>query len=309
MTNLRDYRLPNFLVIGAQKAGTTTFFADLNRHPSVYMPQCKEVGDLRYDAVLRREGIRSYAEYFRLAKPEQICGEASTAYSRMSEFSGVPERALAVCGASLKILYLVRDPMARILSHYSHAWSLGDMPYDFEIALREDPRLLDTSRYAMQLEAWLKCFPARNFRVVRFEGFITDREAVMREVFEFLGLDSSLCASFSDVENSAEQRRVMPALLYPFAVSKFYKSWLKEVIPPGVRALARRHLTVPARLPDIKLSLGTQDWILAMLAADQMRLSVLLGLTFENRCLQWSERFVRQPVGIGGDAEGPDSAA
>src|SRR5262245_60208451 len=110
-------RLPNFLVIGAMKSGTTTFYHDLAAHPDVFLAE-KELGALSRDVA-----TVEYASYFKRAKPEQLCGDVSTTYSMCPDVSGVADRAKKNLSRNTKIIYLVREPVARAISHHYHYYS------------------------------------------------------------------------------------------------------------------------------------------------------------------------------------------
>ena len=113
--------LPGFLVVGAMKAGTTSLYRDLPTNPSVFMPIDKEPNNLLSDDVRTPQGLDDYARHFQRAGADQLCGEASTAYTMLPRHTGVPERALEVLGPDCRIIYLVREPVARIVSHHQHA--------------------------------------------------------------------------------------------------------------------------------------------------------------------------------------------
>ena len=76
-------RLPGFLIIGAMKAGTTTLYHDLLTNPQVFFPLDKEPGNLASHDVLGEDGRGRYASIFKTARPDQICGEASTTYTKL----------------------------------------------------------------------------------------------------------------------------------------------------------------------------------------------------------------------------------
>src|SRR5262245_34426917 len=84
---------PDFLIVGAMKAGTTSLHRDLNLHPQIFLPEEKEPEGLCHDRVLSARGRRRYARLFRPSRAGQMRGEASTAYTKLPEWQGVPARA------------------------------------------------------------------------------------------------------------------------------------------------------------------------------------------------------------------------
>src|SRR5688572_24468381 len=110
--------LPNFFIIGAMKAGTTSLWQYLRRHPEIFMSKLKEPGyfteELRWD-----QGIEWYRSLFDDAGSARAVGEASTSYTKWPRFAGIPARMHALVPEA-RLIYLVRDPGDRIRSHYIH---------------------------------------------------------------------------------------------------------------------------------------------------------------------------------------------
>jgi hypothetical protein len=155
-------RLPDFLIIGAMKAGTTTLYHDLMRHPRIFLPEVKEPDALLSDNIFTSRNLRKYAQFFHPASLDQLCGEASTTYTKRPTFEGVADRALRLLGENLKLIYIVRNPLQRTLSHHRFLYQLGLMEKDINRVIRSDPTLIDYSRYAMQIEPWLATFGRRS---------------------------------------------------------------------------------------------------------------------------------------------------
>ena len=178
--------LPDFLVLGAQKAGTTALYAYLRWHPGITGPSWKEVSffDRHW---WRGEGW--YRGQFPLRSGGQIVGEASPSYL----FHPLaPERARTLV-PDARLIALVRNPVDRAYSQYQHAVALGREPLSFEDALAAedertrgevdrlvaDPRAFSRAwwdhtyvargRYAEQLERWLRVFPREQLLVVATE--------------------------------------------------------------------------------------------------------------------------------------------
>jgi hypothetical protein len=160
------------------KCGTTSLSADLAQHPGVYVPAVKEPHFL----CMRRESqarVRElYATLFERARPGQLRVDGSTGYSKRPTVEGVAERALQLGGRDLRILYVVRDPVKRALSHHYHLYREGRAPADFGEALRKYPELIDYGRYAWQLEPWIEAFGLSRILVVRFEDYVGGRAQV-----------------------------------------------------------------------------------------------------------------------------------
>ena len=196
--------LPDFLVLGAQKAGTTALYAYLHWHPGITGPSWKEVSF--FDRHWWR-GERWYRGQFPLRSAGRLVGEASPSYL----FHPLaPARARSLVPGA-RLVALVRDPVARAYSHYQHEVALGREPLGFEDALaaeprrtageverlRADPRAFSRAwwdhtyvargLYAEQLERWLAYFPREQLLVVRTEDLGERPAQTYARILEFLG--------------------------------------------------------------------------------------------------------------------------
>jgi len=208
--------LPDFLILGAQKSGTTALYAYLRRHPEITGPAWKEVS--YFDRHYRR-GPAWYRGNFPLRAHGAIVGEASPSYL----FHPLaPGRAAALL-PNASLIALVRDPADRALSHYHHQVALGREELPFEEALeREEERLagelermhddpgyfshawwnhtyLARGRYADQLARWLDHFPRERLLVLSNEELAERPAETYARVLEFLGAPSHQLASYPRV--------------------------------------------------------------------------------------------------------------
>jgi hypothetical protein len=245
--------LPNFVVIGAMKAGTTSLFHYLEAHPQVYMPAVKET-DFFVEELNWRRGIDWYRRQFRGADSEAIAvGEASPAYTKYPLYSGVPER-MAKHIPNARLIYLVRDPIERIRSHYEHCVLVGIESAPIDVAVFRDPRYLDCSRYGLQISRYLRHFPSERILIVRSEDLRADREETVRSIFRFLEVDDDVLPSSLDHEfYRTYDRESYPAYVW------WLRRHLKRVVPAGRRWRARRTVSraleragsVGSRLPRV----------------------------------------------------------
>jgi hypothetical protein len=180
--------LPNLIVVGGLKCGTTSLHHYLNLHPEIAMSRPKElnffVAELNWDL-----GLDWYASHFDGAAP--VRGESSPHYTNLPRFRGVAERMRAALGDSVRIVYMVRDPIERLLSHYLHNVGGGYETRPLELALADDgSAYVARSRYAMQIEPYLEAFDAELVLIVSAEELGGERRETMRRVFGFCGVDA-----------------------------------------------------------------------------------------------------------------------
>jgi len=196
--------LPGFLILGAQKAGTTALYAYLRWHPRITGPAWKEVS--YFDRHYRR-GTRWYRGHFPLRAADRLVGEASPGYL----FHPLaPERVRATV-PDAKLIAVLRDPVDRALSHYQHEVALGREPLSFEEAVDAEPErtrgeeerlvrepgyfshawwdytYLARGRYAEQLERWFAAFPREQLLVLPSEELAGEPDETYAKILEFLG--------------------------------------------------------------------------------------------------------------------------
>jgi hypothetical protein len=204
--------LPDFLILGAQKAGTTALYAYLRWHPQITGPSFKEVSffDRHY-----ARGERWYRAHLP-ARPRGIVGEASPSYL----FHPLAAKRVRSMLPDARLIALLRSPVDRAFSHYQHEVALGRESLSFEEAIeREDERmrgevdqmLRDPSYfshawwnytyvarglYAEQLERWFGSFPREQLLVLFTDELAEDTGDTYRRVLDFLGVQSSDLASY-----------------------------------------------------------------------------------------------------------------
>ena len=208
--------LPDFLILGAQKAGTTSLHRYLELHPAMLAPSVKEV---HFFDVQWWRGQRYYRAHFpttlariarRLSRGQRaITGEASPYYLAHPQ---VPRRVHSVC-PRIPMIVILRDPIERAHSHYLHNCRIGaESCTTFAEALDREPERLAgelermsaderyesfahrhhsyvlRGQYAAQLRAWFDVFPREQILVLENEALARDPAGVYRRVLDFLQL-------------------------------------------------------------------------------------------------------------------------
>lgn len=182
-------RLPNLVVIGAMRCGTTTMHAALNAHPEIAMSGHKE---LSFFVTGRRgnweKGLEWYASWFSPDVP--VRGESSPKYTKAPIHEGVPERMHGLI-PDARLIYMVRDPIARLLSDFTvmvgHGWEKRTLRA--ALADLRDNKYVVPGRYAFQLAQYLPWFPKERILVLPVEELSREPEGAMRLVHEFLGVE------------------------------------------------------------------------------------------------------------------------
>jgi hypothetical protein len=227
--------LPNLIVIGGLKCGTTSLHHYLNLHPEIQMSRPKElnffVAELNW-----RLGREWYASHFRPESP--VRGESSPHYTNRPRFQGVAARMKSVVPET-RVIYMVRDPIDRMLSHCLHnvAGGYEDRPLGEALA---DPNTayVDRSRYFFQLEPYIEAFGEGPIELVSREELKLDRGATMRRVFGLLGVEEGFTSPQFEREWETGTAKG----------SGRFRLMDRAVRLPGLRAVDRRFDRLPESL-------------------------------------------------------------
>ncbi|MDG2093915.1 MAG: sulfotransferase [Phycisphaerales bacterium] len=281
--------LPSFLIIGAMKSGTTTLYSDLATHPGISVPDHKEPGNLNHDEVLTPEGRAAYERNFRRCTSGQIAFEASTYYSMLPEHSGSAGRAHELLGSDLRVIYIVREPVARIRSHHQHMFDGGGaVDPDINKAVKQIPELIEYTLYRQQLEPWLERFSEDRIMVLHFESYMGDRRNMAAAVQRFLGLSPrpDLVRSESSA-NVSKGKRLNTGLSRSITSSALYRKMIRPYLPvsirTGLKASVMKKSTTSLEPP----SLGTVQYILDRTAKDVAAIAPLLHPAFPEGAMPW----------------------
>jgi hypothetical protein len=236
-------RLPDFVVIGAMKAGTTSLWEALRAHPQVFVPELKELHFFSNPGRLGHD-MAWYREQFAGAGDARAVGEASTNYTKYPRLPGTAER-LADAIPAARLVYLVRDPIERIRSHYLHVVHSHGERRPIDEAVHADPEYVDISRYSLQIDQYLEHFDESQLLVVTSESLKQQPRATMERVFRFVGVDVPERVAAAPVvsHRSADKRMDTPFTTRLRGV-RGYRT-VRGLVPASVRRLAARAVKPP----------------------------------------------------------------
>jgi len=179
---------PNFVIIGAQKAATSSLWMYLRQHPEVFMPGEKET-DFFIAEKAWPLGLEWYESLFASAasKGATAVGEASPNYTLYPGFPGVPKRMAQVIPEA-RLIYVLRDPIERMVSGYLQVLAHGQETLPIKRALLERPHYVDASRYAMQVERYLPYFDRSRILIILSEDLEAKPAETLDRVLRFLEL-------------------------------------------------------------------------------------------------------------------------
>ncbi len=246
-----DIKLPSFLIIGAQKAGTTSLHHTLDVHPKIFMSKPKELYFFDVEANYER-GVKWYASFFKDWTKEIVAGESNPDYLW---HESVPARMVEVL-PNAKLIILLRNPANRAYSSYWYSFCGGSETLPFEEALEAEPERATQGRsirgnssyverglYARQIKRYFKYFDRSQFLILLTEEFKQDPKQTLSQVTDFLEVscDSKFIDNVKNISRNVSRmprsRRLhsyVPFMLkhFHFAGRVLRKSNLKEAKYP-----------------------------------------------------------------------------
>lgn len=272
-------RLPTFVVIGAMKAGTTTLHAWLDTHPDICMSPRKELDFFVSDGNWDR-GVAWYRAQFAACGVERASGESSPNYSKTHLDVKVPARMRSVI-PDATLVYVVRDPIARMRSMYRHLVIDGTEKRSFADAVTTDSDYIESSRYIRHVRAFLEHYDRDRLLVVTTEAMEADPNGTLKQIHEHIGVVPAVLPEGLVSRNVTADRVVHTALSKRLRANRAYwralnRSW-------RLRSLHEKVLTRPARIPLGELPAGVDTELRADLETDTAALEDFLG----RRLTEW----------------------
>ncbi|MDA3822162.1 MAG: sulfotransferase [Bacteroidales bacterium] len=262
---------PNFIVVGAPKSGTTSLFYYLRQHPDIYLPIKKELHYFSYSQIAEHSNgpgdlvtlnslcasKEEYLNHYNDVRYESFIGEVSPSYLY---YANVAEQIKKELGTA-KIIVMLRNPIEKAYSQYMHLVRDQREHLDFYDALLAEPErkknkwgdfwlYASSSLYSEKLKIYQSVFGEENVKVVLFHDFINNPDAVLVDVFEFLGVDTTIKCNTKTVYNRSGISKSKFIAKF-FSKPNSLKSVVKALIPERIR--------IPLRLFLLNLNTGKKN--------------------------------------------------
>lgn len=257
---MQEIRKPTFIIIGSAKCGTTALASILAAHPDCCMSELKEISffqdTIDFQPNLNYEkGWTWYQQAFSHYNGEDVVGEATPSYSDRSRSPDTAKR-IYDFNQHMKIIYMVRDPLARQISgwkmNYAHGkanyfpwrredeWALKG--FDYWMRMQKMVLQWDECRYSYQLEAYEEYFPKENICISFIEDWRLAKIYEVNKIMAFLGLSPSLWqAGTPENANRLEDRRIERPLFQKLRQASQYSA-IVNYLPLTVRNWARSNI-------------------------------------------------------------------
>lgn len=233
--------LPNFLLIGANKAGTTSFHSYLNQHPEIYMSPIKEPmffvleGERKNDCsnIMMKDAIYNLKDYqalFKNVTTQKAIGESSTAYLCNGKAPYLIKKYIP----NAKLIAILRNPVERAYSNYLWHLRVGmETATDFSSALENKPHYRRRGYYYDNLQRYFDFFDCSQIKIYLYDDWNTNPEQIMKNCFEFLEVDNSFMPDMT--RRHHDSITIKNKLLYSFIeklrqVTKFGQPFIPKFV-------------------------------------------------------------------------------
>lgn len=230
--------LPDFLVIGAMKSGTSSLHDILRQHSKIFLPPEKEIHF--FDTDNYNKGVEYYSSFFKKANHTQLIGEITPRYIFNPNSA---KRIVKTLGTNIKIIVILRNPADRAYSHYKMNVLKNTEKRSFEDAVQQELEILNKENayynfdryisrglYGQQLRRYLSFFSKDQIHVVLFEeDFLKNKQNTVNQILEFLNLSQEKL--LLNIRSNASERKVSTMMDRLLNTPNFLNHLAKSIIP------------------------------------------------------------------------------
>lgn len=287
--------LPNFLVVGASKSGTSSLYHYLKQHPDIFLSEKQKEGrffsqmancfDGPGDAIVEKtitKDVESYKLLFEGYNREKAIGDISPEYLYFHE-QAIP-LIKSTLGNDVRIIMILRNPVDRAFSAYTHFKRDKRESLSFEEALekemeRENQNWLWTWKYkhsgfyTTQVKAYLNSF--KQVKVFLYDDLLNNQVKVLQEICAFIGIDSGF--EFDTTYKYNVSGDPKNQLLYKLETSRGLIQVLKKVIPSGIVARVKKKWTGEKQMVKSEMSPETRLNLIGFFREDILELQKIIN--------------------------------
>ena len=237
---------PDFIIMGAMKSATSTLHTQLELQPGLFMSTPKEPNFFSDDEQYAR-GVDWYSSLFEKAGSNTLCGESSTHYTKLPDYPLTVER-MAKHLTRVKLIYVMRHPIDRLVSHYMHQWSQNIIKCDINEAIDRYEELTAYSNYAMQLKPYIEQFGGANILPLFNEAIRQDPQTHLENIANFIDYKGDMKWHQNFANQNVSSERIREFSGYHWLVKSQIMTHLRRsLIPQGIRNKIKKELTLQHR--------------------------------------------------------------
>ena len=232
-------RLPSFVIIGAMKSATSTLYEQLSRQPGIFLPQLKEPNFFSNDEQYSL-GIEWYSALFKEADASDILGEASTHYTKLPTYPKTISRMRNWLNEP-RLIYVMRDPVDRLVSQYIHQWSQGEIQCGLEEAIIRHPSSSPTAVMRSSFSPLSKLTDKKSILPVFFDRLVAEPQSELERVCKFIGYKGEPKWDDELSRRNVSSERVRKFPLYDLVVENPVSAKLRRaLVPKALRTKIRQ---------------------------------------------------------------------
>jgi len=255
------------------KCGTSTLYTQLAAQPGFFMSTPKEPNFFSDDEIFAR-GVDWYQSLFAAAARDQIKGEASTHYTKLPTHPMACERLIEVIPKA-KLVYLMRHPIDRLVSHYIHDWTMGEAPTTIDDAVYSTSPYVDYGRYHFQLAPYISHFGRENILPMFLERMNAAPAAELERAARFLGHEGAVAWQNDLGAQNISQNRIRRIPFHDQLIDSNAATALRHaLVSKSLRNWIRGRLQMRSRP---KLSVDAHATLTSIFDQDLERLGELMG--------------------------------
>jgi hypothetical protein len=237
---------PDFIIIGAMKSATSTLHTQLAMQSGIFMSTPKEPNYFSDDEQYAK-GEQWYDTLFEQAEIGDLCGESSTHYTKLPDYPLTLER-MSKRLSTIKLVYVMRHPIERLVSQYIHQWSQNEFKCDINEAIDNYQELTAYSCYARQLQPYIDHYGRENVLVVFTANIKHDPQAQLTRVAKFIGYEGQVKWQDDISAQNVSRERIRAFVGYQWIVESKLMTFLRRnLVPKSIRNRIKNKLTMQHR--------------------------------------------------------------
>lgn len=276
------FNRPHFIIIGAMKSATSTLHNQLSLQAGFFMSNPKEPNFFS-DDVNYGKGAEHYLSLFNKATAVDLCGESSTHYTKLPTYPNTISR-ISTHLKDTKLIYIIREPIDRLISQYIHEWSVGTISSKIDDAIHRHPELIYYSKYGMQIRPYLENLP-NPILLVFYEALTKKPQTQLEHIASFLGAQHPVKWRF-DIKGhnqSKERMRLNPTL--KFIIDNPMLTYMRrKIIPEKWRRKLSKQFTMQSRP-----SLSSSNYLILSKTFNEDLLFLKQFTHLELTCSNWNQ--------------------
>jgi hypothetical protein len=242
--------LPNFLIIGVPRGGTTWIQSNIRVHPEIFMPAKKEIHFFNREY---QKGMRYYEKYFSKVADEKAIGEATPDYLHKKD---VAERIHKNLGEDIKFIISLRNPVDRLYSRFWNAKTRfkANKDLSFEEKIKLKPQFIEEGFYIDHIQRYLNYYKKEQFLFLLYDDMKKDSDGFLKDIYSFLEVDPDYVSPLQGaVINSAKTRPSSGKNPVMYYTSKVVKKL-------GLASVAY-HLETSNKIEYPSMNPDTKEWL------------------------------------------------